>query len=57
MLPLVGIAVKLGREAAVGFGRNDSLDPCVRQRFAQPIRVEGPIREELPASASEAVLA
>jgi len=45
----VGIAVELGREAAVGFGRDDRLNPCVRQRLTQPIRVEGSIREGFPA--------
>jgi hypothetical protein len=37
MPPLVGIAVELGKEAAVGFGRDDRLNPCVRQRLTQPI--------------------
>ena len=47
--PLVGIAVELGREAAVGFGRDDRLNPCVRQRLTQPVRVECSIREKLSA--------
>jgi len=47
--PLVGIAVELGREAAVGFGRDDRLNPRLRQRLDQPVRVESPVREELSA--------
>ena len=52
MPPLVSIAIELGREAAVGFWRDDRLDPRFRQRLAQPIRVESTIREELPAGQS-----
>ena len=47
MAPLAGVPVELGREAAVGFGRNDRLDLCAGQRLAQPVRVACPIREEL----------
>ena len=36
-------------EAAVGFGRDDRLNPCVRQRLTQPVGVECSIREKLSA--------
>ena len=41
--PLVGVAVELCGKAAVGFGRDDCLNPCLRQRVAQLVRVECPI--------------
>jgi len=44
-----GVAVELGRKAAVGSGRDECLDPCVRRRLARPVRVECSIREELAA--------
>ena len=40
----VGIAVELDWKAAVGFGRDDCLGPCLGQRLAQLIRVENMIR-------------
>jgi len=50
MPPLVGIAVEFGREAAVGFGRDDGLNPGLCQRLAQPVRVESPVREKFSAA-------
>jgi hypothetical protein len=49
MPPIEGIAIELGRKAAVGFGRDDCLNYCLRQCLTQPIRVECPIREQLPS--------
>jgi len=49
MPPLVGIAVELGRETAVGFGRDNRLNLSLRQRPAQPVCVESTVREELSA--------
>ena len=49
MPPLIGVTVELGRKAAVGFGRDNGLNSCLRQHLAQLIRVEGPIREKLAA--------
>ena len=52
MAPFIGVAVELGREAAVRFGRDNRFDFGLRQRLAQPVRVESPIREELSAGQS-----
>ena len=49
MPPFVGIAVELGRETAVGFGRDNRLNLSLRQRLAQPVCVESTVREELSA--------
>jgi hypothetical protein len=43
--PLVGVAVKARRDAAVGFGRDDRLDPGLSQRVVQPVRIESPVPE------------
>ena len=47
--PFVGVPVEFCGEALVGFGRDDRHDPRLRQCFAQPVRVEGAVSEELAA--------
>lgn len=48
MPPFVGFLVELRRKLPVGFRRYDRDDVAINQVFAQPIRVEGPVCQQMP---------
>ena len=48
MAPFVGFLVELCRELPVGFRRYDRNDAAFQQVIAQPIRIESPVRQQMP---------
>ena len=49
MPPFVGFAVEVCRKTAVGFRRDDGLDPCLFQRFADSVGIKRSVGEERAA--------
>ncbi len=47
MPPFVGFLVELCREPPVGFRRYDRGYAAIQQAIAQPIRVKGPVRQQV----------
>ena len=47
MPPFVGFLVELCREPPVGFWRYDRGYAAIQQAIAQPIRVKGPVRQQI----------
>jgi hypothetical protein len=45
--PFVGLLVELCREPPVGFWRYDRGYAAIQQAIAQPIRVKGPVRQQI----------
>lgn len=48
MPPFVSFPVELRRELPVGFRRYDRSDAAILQVFAQPIRIEGSVGQQMP---------
>jgi len=46
--PFVGVFVELRRELPVGLRRDDRSDVAIQQVIAQPIRIKGPVRQQVP---------